>query len=117
MSAAPFRWGDELPPLQGRKVDLRSLREEDETWGRGFASDAVATVIGFSFNAMNLHRLEADADPDNERSLRVLERQGFRRQGYLRERWHHLGELRDTVLLGLLRREWTGGDAAAPNAW
>ena len=85
-----FMWGDELPGLSGRRVELPSL----------------------TFEALDLHRLEADADPDNERSLRVLERQGFRREGYLRERWHHLGEVRDGVLLGLLRREWTGGAVA-----
>ena len=79
------------------------------SWGQGLASDAVATLIGFAFEALGLHRLEADADPENVRSLRVMERQGFRREGYLRERWHHMGEVRDGVLMGLLRREWTRG--------
>lgn len=78
------------------------------SWGQGLASDAVATLIGFAFHSLDLHRLEADADPENVRSLRVMERQGFRREGYLRERWHHLGELRDGVFMGLLRHEWTG---------
>lgn len=82
-----------------------ALRRSD--WGRGLATETVETLIAFSFETLNLHRLEADADPDNQRSLAVLERQGFRREGYLRERWHHLGELRDTVFLGLLRREWS----------
>ncbi|HJR60161.1 MAG TPA: GNAT family N-acetyltransferase [Vicinamibacterales bacterium] len=77
-------------------------------WGQGLATEALELLIRFSFDALGLHRLEADADPDNERSIRTLERQGFKREGYLRERWHHLGELRDTVFLGLLRPEWTG---------
>lgn len=76
-------------------------------WGRGLATEALQTLIDFAFQTLDLHRLEADADPDNERSLAVLERQGFRREGYLRERWHHLGQVRDTVFLGLLRREWS----------
>lgn len=79
-----------------------------DNWGHGLATEALATLIGFAFETLDLHRLEADADPDNERSLVVLERQGFRREGYLRERWHHLGDVRDTVFLGLLRREWPG---------
>lgn len=77
-------------------------------WGQGLATEALETLIAFAFGTLDLHRLEADADPDNERSLVVLERQGFRREGYLRERWHHLGDIRDTVFLGLLRREWRG---------
>ena len=75
-------------------------------WGHGYATEAVERLIEFAFDELDLHRLEADVDPENERSLRLLERRGFRREGYLRERWHHLGELRDTVFLGLLRREW-----------
>ena len=76
-------------------------------WGRGLATEALETLIGFSFETLDLSRLEADADPQNERSLRLLERQGFRREGYLRERWHHLGNVHDGVVLGLLRRQWS----------
>jgi RimJ/RimL family protein N-acetyltransferase len=74
--------------------------------GRGFASEALGLLIGFSFNSLALHRIEADADPGNVRSLRLLERHGFRREGYLRERWHHLGQTHDAVFLGLLATEW-----------
>jgi [ribosomal protein S5]-alanine N-acetyltransferase len=77
-------------------------------WGQGLATEVLGTLIGFAFETLDLQRLEADVDPDNQRSLATLERQGFRREGYLRERWHHMGEVRDTILLGLLRREWTG---------
>lgn len=88
-----------------RRADLGfALRRA--SWGKGFASEAIGLAIGFAFETLNLRRLEADADPDNTRSLAALERQGFRREGYLRERWHHLGELRDAVFLGLLRHEW-----------
>lgn len=89
-----------------RRAELGFALRRSE-WGRGFASDAIATVLAFAFGDLNLHRIEADVDPANERSLRALERQGFVREGYLRERWHHLGQKHDAVLLGLLRREWT----------
>jgi ribosomal-protein-alanine N-acetyltransferase len=75
-------------------------------WGRGIAPEAVAALIAFAFERLGLHRLEADTDPRNERSLRLLERLGFRREGYLRERYYVGGERQDTVLLGLLRPEW-----------
>ena len=75
-------------------------------WRKGLARDAVATLISFAFERMDLHRLEADVDPRNTRSLRLLERLGFQREGCLRERYHLNGELQDAVLLGLLRPEW-----------
>jgi RimJ/RimL family protein N-acetyltransferase len=83
-----------------------------ECWGRGFATEAVGTLIRFAFVDLDLHRLEADADPRNERSLRLLERLGFRREGYFRERYHLGGEVQDAVMLGLLRTEWPSSGRA-----
>ena len=83
-------------------------------WGQGLATEAVELLIGFAFEALELHRLEADVDPRNERSLRLLERQGFVREGLLRERYHAESEVQDTVFLGLLRREWKR-PPASPN--
>ncbi|HSQ58847.1 MAG TPA: GNAT family N-acetyltransferase [Acidobacteriota bacterium] len=80
------------------------------SWGKGFASEAVRELIRFAFRELDLHRLEADADPRNAASLRVLERHGFRREGLLRERYHQLGEIQDAAILGLLRREWEALD-------
>lgn len=75
-------------------------------WGRGCMQDAVTTMIEFAFGPMNLHRLEADVDPRNQRSLRLLEKLGFHREGLLAERFHVGDEIQDSVLLGLLERHW-----------
>ena len=82
-------------------------------WGSGFGKEALDIVAAFAFDTLKLHRLEADVDPENLRSLRLLEGRGFQREGMLRERWHHLGEIRDAVFLGLLRRDWTGAPERA----
>jgi RimJ/RimL family protein N-acetyltransferase len=75
-------------------------------WGRRLASRAVPLVVGYAFETLDFHRLEADVDPRNEASLRLLERIGFRREGHLRER-HKVGDERqDSVILGLLAPEW-----------
>lgn len=77
-------------------------------WGQGFAQEAVRAALRFGFDAMDLHRVEADVHPENAASLRLLERLGFRREGLLRERWRVEGRWDDSVLLGLLRREFAG---------
>lgn len=77
--------------------------------GKGFGTEAVGVLLGFAFQTLGLHRLEADVDPRNQPSLRLLERLGFRREGTLRERYHVNGEIQDSVILGLLRREWEAG--------
>jgi RimJ/RimL family protein N-acetyltransferase len=72
-------------------------------WGHGYATEAMVRLIEHAFGTLDLHRLEADVDPRNAASLRLLERLGFVREGYLRERYHVNGEVQDSVLLGLLR--------------
>jgi RimJ/RimL family protein N-acetyltransferase len=93
-------------------VDLRHRRAEvgfavvPRLWGRRIVSRALLVLIAHAFEALDLHRLEADVDPENAASLRVLEKNGFRREGHLRERYTQDGRWHDAVLLGLLRREW-----------
>lgn len=75
-------------------------------WRRGYMSEALDRFVAYAFNDLNLHRLEADVDPNNAASIRSLERLGFQREGYLRERWHVGGGIQDAIFYGLLKREW-----------
>ncbi|HEY8025121.1 MAG TPA: GNAT family protein [Burkholderiaceae bacterium] len=75
-------------------------------WGRGYMHEALQALLDFAFSTMLLNRIEADIHPDNLASARTLERLGFQREGFLRERWIVDGEISDTVLYGLLQREW-----------
>lgn len=77
-------------------------------WGQGLAGEGLRTLLRFAFGELGLNRLEADVDPRNSASIRLLERLGFRREGYLRERWRVGGETQDSVFYGLLGREWGG---------
>ncbi|RQR48550.1 N-acetyltransferase [Burkholderia sp. Bp9002] len=73
-------------------------------WGSGYMGEAAAALVEHAFGAMNLNRLEADIDPRNVASARVLERLGFVREGLLRERWIVGDEVSDSALYGLLGR-------------
>jgi [ribosomal protein S5]-alanine N-acetyltransferase len=75
-------------------------------WGQGLATEALWLAIGYAFTTLGLRRLEADIDPRNTGSQKLLERLGFTRDGYLRERWCVAGEISDSALYGLLAREW-----------
>lgn len=75
-------------------------------WGKGFMNEALRALVAHAFQQMNLRRLEADVDPRNGASIRTLERLGFQREGFLRERWHVEGEIQDAFFYGLLRHEW-----------
>lgn len=75
-------------------------------WGNGYMQETLKAVLNHAFTVLNLHRIEADVDPRNAASIRTLERLGFQREGYLRERWHVNGEIQDAFFYGLLRPDW-----------
>jgi len=75
-------------------------------WGQGFMREALIAVVDYAFGPLALRRLEADIHPRNQASLRAVERLGFAREGFLRERWQVGDEISDSVLLGLLARDW-----------
>jgi len=52
---------------------------------KGYMTAAVRALIPYSFRTLRLHRLEAACIPDNAASIRLLERTGFKREGYARE--------------------------------
>jgi RimJ/RimL family protein N-acetyltransferase len=94
-------FGLDLP--NGRAEIGYALRHDH--WGGGWAYEALTQVCTHVFDVLKLRRLEADVDPRNPRSLQLLQRLGFVREGLLRERWEVAGELQDSVVLGLLQRD------------
>jgi ribosomal-protein-alanine N-acetyltransferase len=77
-------------------------------WGMGYMQEALAALIDCAFGSMALRRLEAEVDPRNVSSARLLQRLGFTREGLLRQRWVDKGETKDVEVYGLLRHEWPG---------
>lgn len=75
-------------------------------WGRGVMREALVAVIDCAFGPYNLRRLEAEVDPLNKASRRLLESLGFIPEGQLRKRWVDKGVPHDTIIHGLLSDEW-----------
>lgn len=70
--------------------------------GMGYMSEAVATIVDFVFRVLRLHRIEAACLPDNERSMRLLRRARFTREGLVRGYLRIAGEWRDHILFARL---------------
>ncbi|WP_221584009.1 GNAT family N-acetyltransferase [Microbacterium sp. G2-8] len=77
-------------------------------WGRGYATEAAGALLGWAFETLDLNRVQAEADTRNAASARVLEKLGFVREGTLREDCIVNGDVSDSWVYGLLRRDWTG---------
>jgi len=78
-------------------------------WGKGYMQETLKAVINYAFEDLNFHRIEADVDPRNSASIKTVERLGFQREGYLRERWQVNGEIQDALFYGLIRPDWETG--------
>lgn len=77
-------------------------------WGKGFGRDAVATLIDYGFRHLNLHRVWLTVLHTNERAIRSYQACGFRAEALLRRHLWMDGELRDKLVMGILRSEWRG---------
>lgn len=83
-----------------------------DSWGRGFAGEAVTCLLEFGFVTLGLHRVYADCDPRNMASCKLVERLGFRLEGTLRENYFLKGEWCSAAIYGLLSHEFAGEGAA-----
>jgi RimJ/RimL family protein N-acetyltransferase len=76
--------------------------------GRGIATRAVKLLARWAFDELGIERLQLTCGPDNLASQRVAQRAGFTREGVLRSHLPFKGQRRDTVVFGLLRKEFRG---------
>ena len=79
---------------------------------QGYMADAVAAIVPYAFYGLRLHRIEAATLPENAASIRVLERNGFVREGFARRYLKINGAWRDHVLFGIVVED-TRTDATA----
>ncbi len=78
---------------------------DEAAWGRGCATEAAHSLLRWAFDELDLNRVQAETDTRNLASARVLEKLGFVREGTLREDCVVNGEVSDSWLYGLLRRD------------
>lgn len=75
-------------------------------WGRGFATEAAGALISYGFEVFALNRLFAIHFARNPASGRVLEKNGMRHEGSLRQDIRKWDEYIDVEVYGILRSEW-----------
>ncbi|MFX1352186.1 MAG: GNAT family N-acetyltransferase [Promethearchaeota archaeon] len=76
-------------------------------WGQGIMTEALRAMLEYGFQEMGLNRIQAIIDSKNKRSLNLVQRLGFNKEGVLRQRSHFRGRFLDDVCFSLLRKEWT----------
>jgi ribosomal-protein-alanine N-acetyltransferase len=74
--------------------------------GKGYMTDGLRLVLAEAFGPLRLHRVEANVQPDNERSIALVERLGFRLEGYSPRYLKIAGRWRDHRRYAILAEEY-----------
>ena len=126
----PSRWGVALPDddqlvgtcgfndwSQAHRWAEIAFDLSPTQWGKGVMRRAVAAANQWAFQQDQIDRVQAFVRVDNHRSIRLLERSGFEREGCLRRYRVCRGQRHDFHVYGLLRSDLTVGQPAlGPNA-
>ena len=86
----------------------------EEFAGKGLMSEAVGVLLPYFFDTLGLHRLQAAFLPHNQASRRVLEKNGFREEGYAENYLQIDGRWADHVLFAITRERWDARPRVRP---
>lgn len=74
-------------------------------WQQGIMSEAMVAVLAFGFQALKLHSVEANVNPQNQASRRLLEKHGFVQEAHFRQNYFFQGQFLDSIIYSLLTPE------------
>jgi len=88
-----------------RKEDVRAeigYAMKPEYWGNGYMQEALGKVINFGFDKFCLHSIEANVNPNNLSSIKLLEKFGFKKEAHFKEDYFYNGKFCDSAIYSLL---------------
>ncbi|HUM46715.1 MAG TPA: GNAT family protein, partial [Chitinophagales bacterium] len=71
-------------------------------WGRGIMLESITAVIRFGFEILKLHSIEANVNPSNIPSIKLLERSGFVKEAHFKENYYFNGKFLDSAIYSLV---------------
>ncbi|KOP67366.1 alanine acetyltransferase [Bacillus sp. FJAT-18019] len=80
---------------------------EQSYWGQGIASEAVRLLTSYFFEIIDINRIQAEVMPGNDASKRVLLKNGFSKEGTLRQAniWSGKGIV-DLEIYAILKKDY-----------
>ena len=89
-----------------RRADMGIMIGDRTRWGRGYGREAVALIVAYGFDRLNLHKIGLGVHADHEEAVRLYESLGFQVEGRLRGHLFRDGGYHDKLVMGVLREEF-----------
>lgn len=90
---------------ENKQVELGCTLNKDFQ-KNGYATEAVKRVIDYLFKELHKHRISTSIDPDNKRSIQLVERIGFRKEAHFVESLYLHGAWVDDLVYALIEKDW-----------
>lgn len=88
----PIHWNHRLG-------DIGIMIGDKNSWGKGYASEAIELLTNFAFNTLKLHKVTAGAYKNNMGSRKAFQNAGFHEEGIRQKHYFHKGKYIDLVLV------------------
>lgn len=89
-----------------RKLEYGRLLGNKEFHGKGIGTELTTLVLRYSFDELNMHKVNSSMSADNKASIRSNEKAGLKIEGVRREQKYENGVYKDIVLMGITRDEY-----------
>jgi ribosomal-protein-alanine N-acetyltransferase len=102
--------GKQIGDISFWRIDKEHYRAEigyallPDYWEKGYMTEAARCAIDYGFSMLNFHSIEANVNPNNIASIRLLEKMKFVREAYFRENFYFNGKFLDSAIYSLLNR-------------
>lgn len=82
----------------------------EDSWNKGYATEASKCVLEFAFNKLNINRIESSGAKSNPGTLKVMEHIGLKYEGVRKDGiFYYYGGIQDLVLYGITKEEYNTG--------
>ncbi|MEW9094703.1 MAG: GNAT family protein [Clostridiaceae bacterium] len=89
-----------------RSANIRIIINRKEDFSKGYGSEAMILALNYGFGMLNLHRIELEVFPFNQRAIHVYEKIGFIREGIRRDGCFFNNKYYDMITMSILEEEF-----------
>lgn len=107
---SPLENDDFMGTISFWKIDKPHYRAEigygihPDFHQKGYMSEAMSAVLDYAFLEMNLHSIEANINPNNVASIKLVEKHGFVQEAYFKENYFYDGKFLDSAIFSLVNK-------------